>query len=98
MENVAATTLTDLTMAPPRAAAEWDPDGLIAHELAHQWFGDLVTCRDWSQGWLNEGWATYSEAIWLEWEQDRDRANYDVFLQGPELFWQKFRRGTLGQW
>ncbi len=32
---------------------------LIAHELAHQWFGDLVTCRDWSDAWLNEGFATF---------------------------------------
>ena len=86
MENVAATTLTDLTMATPRAAVEWDPDGLIAHELAHQWFGDLVTCQDWSQGWLNEGWATYSEAIWLEWSESRERANYDVFCKARGYF------------
>ncbi|MEC7240798.1 MAG: M1 family metallopeptidase [Myxococcota bacterium] len=86
MENVAATTLTDLTMATPRAAVEWDPDGLIAHELAHQWFGDLVTCQDWSQGWLNEGWATYSEAIWLEWSETRERANYDVFCKARGYF------------
>ena len=86
MENVAATTLTDLTMASPRAAVEWDPDGLIAHELAHQWFGDLVTCQDWSQGWLNEGWATYSEAIWLEWTESRERANYEVFCKARNYF------------
>lgn len=86
MENVAATTLTDLTMADPKAAAEWDPDGLIAHELAHQWFGDLVTCQDWSQGWLNEGWATYSEAIWIEWERSASEAAYDVFCKARNYF------------
>jgi aminopeptidase N len=86
MENVSATTLTDLTMADPKAAAEWDPDGLIAHELAHQWFGDLVTCQDWSQGWLNEGWATYSEAIWIEWERSADEAAYDVFCKARNYF------------
>jgi aminopeptidase N len=86
MENVAATTLTDLTMADPKAAVEWDPDGLIAHELAHQWFGDLVTCQDWSQGWLNEGWATYSEAIWIAWARSADEAAYDVFCKARNYF------------
>jgi aminopeptidase N len=41
-------------------------DWLWIHELAHQWFGDLVTCRDWTHIWLNEGWASYSEALWEE--------------------------------
>lgn len=39
---------------------------IYAHELAHQWFGDLVTCHDWGHIWLNEGFAEYSEALWME--------------------------------
>lgn len=39
---------------------------IIAHELAHQWFGDKITCRDWQHIWLNEGFASYSEAIYAE--------------------------------
>lgn len=69
MENVAATTMSDVLLVDAWGALEWDPDGLVSHELAHQWFGDLVTCQDWSQGWLNESWATFMETIW--WEEDR---------------------------
>jgi aminopeptidase N len=53
MENISATTLTDTSLLDKRASLDTDSDGLLAHELAHQWFGDLLTCRDWSHGWLN---------------------------------------------
>jgi aminopeptidase N len=41
-------------------------EGTIAHELAHQWFGDMITCRSWSDLWLNEGFAEYSTGLYLE--------------------------------
>jgi len=85
MENVACTTMTDLLLVDERAVMEWDPDGLVSHELAHQWFGDLVTCQDWSQGWLNESWATFMESVW--WDADRDR---------DEAIWYRF--GTMGEY
>jgi aminopeptidase N len=66
MENTTATTLTDTALLDRRSFLDTSMDPLVAHELAHQWWGDLVTCRDWSHGWLNEGFATYFEALWKE--------------------------------
>ncbi len=66
MENTSATTMCEQILLDERAAIDVSSDDLIAHELAHQWFGDLVTCRDWSHGWLNEGFATFFEHVWRE--------------------------------
>ncbi|CAN5922080.1 M1 family aminopeptidase [soil metagenome] len=78
MENTTATTLTDVVLLDERAALDYDVDSLVAHELAHQWFGDLVTCRDWGEGWLNEGFATYSEYVWREHHEGRDTADLEL--------------------
>ena len=78
MENTSATTLTDTVLLDERAALDYDVDALVAHELAHQWFGDLVTCRDWGEGWLNEGFATYFEYLWREHHEGRDAADLEL--------------------
>jgi aminopeptidase N len=78
MENTSATTLTDSVLLDARAALDHDIDALVAHELAHQWFGDLVTCRDWGEGWLNEGFATYAEYLWREAYEGRDAADLEL--------------------
>lgn len=79
MENTSATTQTDRTLHDERAHLDFSSDPLVSHELAHQWFGDLLTCRDWSHAWLNEGFATYFEAAWREADLGYDEYLYDVF-------------------
>ncbi len=79
MENTSATTQTDRTLHDERAHIDFSSDPLVAHELAHQWFGDLLTCRDWSQAWLNESFATFFEGVFREADLGYDEYIYDVF-------------------
>jgi aminopeptidase N len=57
---------------------------VVAHELAHQWWGNMVTCRTFADIWLNEGFATYSEALWEE--QEYDRARHDQRMRNYLVF------------
>ena len=72
MEHTTATTHGFTLLVDKRASLDVDVVPVVAHELAHQWFGDLLTCRDWPNGWLNEGFATYFEVLWGEYDQGTD--------------------------
>ncbi|MBI5210782.1 MAG: HEAT repeat domain-containing protein [Elusimicrobia bacterium] len=92
MENTSATTQTDMVLLDSRAGLDTDFDGLVAHELAHQWFGDLVTCRSWSQGWLNEGFATYLDPLFQEHDKGPDAFFHDMRLFAQDYFEEDAKR------
>jgi len=91
MENSAATVL-DRDLLGPEEGAEFGRWGesVVAHELAHQWFGDLLTCRTWRHLWLNEGFATFFAALWMaeskgpESAARRLRQRYDGVMKGDK--------------
>ncbi|MGA7952670.1 MAG: M1 family aminopeptidase [Gloeobacterales cyanobacterium] len=96
MENTSCTVLTDRCLLDEQAAKEycWSED-LVAHELVHQWFGDLVVIKHWSHAWIKEGAASYFEALWREHEYGQEDADYFRYLDTHSYFdedKQRYRR------
>ncbi len=88
MENVSASTLTDRCLLDERGLRDAPTTGLVVHEAAHQWFGDLLTCREWAHVWLNEGFATYATLLFFGARDGRDefrgrlRDAQEAYLEG----------------
>jgi aminopeptidase N len=91
MENTSAVTLTVNELINPKLAPEdhTGSDDVTSHELAHQWFGDLVTCKDWANLWLNEGFATFFEHFWMEQHYGADDAAYEFWHEQNGWFRQQ---------
>ena len=95
MENISATTLTDTRFPDERSEEDYAarysrPDRnhieLVAHELAHMWFGDLVTAKHWSHLWLNEGFATYFQALYTREKYGEDEFRHDMMSKAEVYF------------
>jgi len=78
MENTSATTLGHGTIHDERAEQDFSSEGLVAHELAHQWWGDLITERTWAHVWLSESFATFSEYLWSRFDLGEDEGAYNL--------------------
>jgi aminopeptidase N len=93
MENISATTQTDNMIHDARTELDQTSDGLQSHELAHQWFGDYVTARSWSDIWLNESFATYFQALWDEHSLSHDDFLYLDVRENQENYYAAWSRG-----
>ncbi len=76
MENTTAVVYGEFIQQDVREQLDRNYDDIVAHELMHHWFGDLVTCESWSNITLNEGFATYGEYLWFEYKNGRDHADH----------------------
>ncbi len=74
MENTGAVVFGEFVQKTSRELLDGDNDDIVAHEMFHHWFGDLVTCESWSNLTLNEGFATYSEFMWQEYKYGHEAA------------------------
>lgn len=75
MENTGAVIFGDFCQRTTKQLVDADNDYIVAHEMFHHWFGDLVTCESWANLTMNEGFANYSEYLWFEHKYGSNRAD-----------------------
>jgi aminopeptidase N len=99
MENTSTTLLTDRCLTDERAQLDYRAgETLVAHELVHQWFGDLVVIKHWSHAWIKEGMASYGEVLWVEQEYGTEEASYYRLQEARRYFSedeQRYRRPVV---
>jgi len=79
-ESTSATAMTQRIMVDEKNEPEFSAIGIVSHELAHQWWGDLITLRSWAHTWLNESFGTYSDYLYFDYEKGGDEGALN--LQG----------------
>ncbi|MFZ1751920.1 MAG: M1 family metallopeptidase, partial [Saprospiraceae bacterium] len=94
MENTGAVVFGDFIQKTERELIDNHNDEIVAHEMMHHWFGDLVTCEDWSNLTLNEGFANYAEYLWLEHKYGKDNADFHRMNEMNGYYYQVFDGGA----
>ncbi|MBE2226916.1 MAG: HEAT repeat domain-containing protein [Ignavibacteria bacterium] len=82
MENTGAVVLFEGSVYDEKTEPDYSATGLVAHELAHQWWGDVVTCKNWNEMWLNESFATYFQCLYKEHQLGKDEFDYNIYNNG----------------
>ncbi len=85
MENTTLTILNDRTLFTDATENIRSSQGLVVHEMVHQWFGDYVTCKDWSHIWLNEGFAVYYTLLYDGHKNGRDSMLYGLYRDARRI-------------
>ena len=86
MENTSSVIFGDFVQKHRRELIDNHNEGIVAHELFHHWFGDLVTCESWANLTMNEGFANYSEYLWLEHQYGKEEADYHLLSEWSGYF------------
>ena len=81
MENTTAVIFGEFVQKKKGDLIDNHNEKIIAHELFHHWFGDLVTCESWANLTMNEGFANYSEYLWLEHQYGTEEADYHMLTE-----------------
>jgi len=84
MENTGAVVLFEGSCYDEKTEPDYTARNLVAHELAHQWWGDVVTCSNWSEMWLNESFATYYQCLYTEHHLGKDEFDYNIYRNGND--------------
>jgi aminopeptidase N len=84
MENTTATVLNERSYYTKELEDDYSAEGLISHELAHQWWGDFLTYRSWQEIWLNESFATFGNGLWKLESKGKDEYDYEMLINGDE--------------
>ncbi len=93
LENISASTVDDSMIRDERAMLDATSDTLQAHEVAHQWFGNYVTCHTWTDSWLNESFATYFQSLFDEQVFGRDEFIYRNVRSNQNLYYSVLANG-----
>lgn len=93
MENTTATIHGEFLHRTRRELMDANNESIIAHELFHHWFGDLVTCESWSNLPLNESFANYSQFLWDEFKYGDDEAAYNANIEAQGYVMQSQQQG-----
>ena len=86
MENTTASVFYSGLNLTPEQHEDYNQDDIIAHELYHHWFGNLVTCESWSNLPLNESFATYGEYLWREYKNGKEGADEHLYGMSESYF------------